>query len=171
MNAATALGMVEALRFSGITVPQEAIREGLKDAKWPGRIEVASERPLIILDGAHNRASARALAETVGKRFRFKDLFLILGISKDKDIPGIVEELEPIAKHIISTKSDVSERAEDPEVVSAFLKGKKAVIRPSLREALAEARAKASQDDAILITGSLFLVGDAKRILEGESKT
>jgi len=165
-NAATAIGIIEALRFSGITITQGSIREGLKCVKWPGRVEVMRRDPLVILDGAHNGASAKALARTLRRNFRFKRLLLILGISKNKDIKGIIEPLEPITDKVILTKSNIPERVEEPAAIAGFLRRTgKVTVTENLKSAIDEAFSLANADDCVLITGSIFLVGEAKAVL------
>jgi dihydrofolate synthase/folylpolyglutamate synthase len=166
LNAATAVGIVEALRYSGFTVPQDAIREGLRRTEWPGRLEIVGRDPYIVLDGAHNRASAAALAKAVRQKFRFERLFLILGVSRDKDIQGIVKELEPIADRIILTRLQVASRAAEPSEIMRYIKRHKALSASNVQEALDIARRDVTPHDMILITGSLFLVGEAKAILD-----
>lgn len=165
VNAATAVGIIETLRFSDITVTQDAISEGLKKARWPGRVEVVKHEPLVVLDGAHNGASSRALAKTMRRNFSFKRLFLVLGISKNKDIKGIVEELEPIADEVVLTRSNVPGRAEEPGNIMKFLRrDDNVVMRTDLKGALDEALSRATAEDCVLITGSIFLVGEARAI-------
>ncbi len=166
INAAAAVGIIEALSNFGVKIPADTIKKGLRQTRWSGRLELGSRNPLILLDGAHNRASARALAKTVREKFRLKDLLLILGVSKDKDIRGIVEELEPISKSIILTKANIAERAEEPGRIREFVRGKETILTDNLSQALRRAQAKITGEEAILITGSLFLVGEAKVILE-----
>ncbi|MBI4974481.1 MAG: bifunctional folylpolyglutamate synthase/dihydrofolate synthase [Candidatus Omnitrophica bacterium] len=180
VNAATAIGITEALRFHGITISLEAVRNGVRDAKWEGRLEVLSRRPFVILDGAQNRASAYALAKAVKRVFsakggsasggRYRNLILVLGVSRDKDIVGILEELAPISDSIILTKSKVLERALEPSLIKEHIKKRQeeVVLTSSVEEALTIARSKADSDDLILVTGSLFVVGEAKAFMAKE---
>ncbi|MCM8779659.1 MAG: bifunctional folylpolyglutamate synthase/dihydrofolate synthase, partial [Candidatus Omnitrophica bacterium] len=104
INAATAIGAIEALKEKGAAISDEAVKNGLSKARWPGRCEVAARDPVVVLDGAQNRASSRALKEAIKKNFKYKRLVLVLGVSKDKDIRGISEELCPLADEIILTR-------------------------------------------------------------------
>lgn len=164
LNAATAVGIIEGLRFSGVIVPSEAVREGIASARWPGRLEVISRKPYIVLDGAQNKASANALAAAVKKVFRYKKLILILGVSSDKDIKGILDELLPISDSIILTKSRIAERAMDPAKIKKLIgsKNKNVILTSSVEEALDKARVTAGPDDMILVAGSLFVVGEVR---------
>jgi len=167
VNAATAIGIVEALKLKNIIVPEGAVRNGIMNAKWPGRLEVIDRKPFVLLDGAHNRASARILAGAVKKIFKYNRLILVLGVSKDKDVKGMLAELLPEAGEVILTKSKVSSRALDPvkikEEISSMKHGIKDIILTSnTEEALSRANSIASPEDLILITGSLFIVGEVK---------
>ena len=167
VNAATAIGVIEGLRLRGITIPAGAIRDGIKNARWEGRLEVMAKRPFIILDGAQNRASASSLSNAIKKHFRYKNLILVLGVSKDKDIRGILEELLPIAGSVILTKSRIKERACEPSDIKGFIdsKEKEVILTSSVEEALAKAVSSAALEDLVLITGSLFVVGEAREML------
>jgi dihydrofolate synthase / folylpolyglutamate synthase len=84
-----------------------------------------------------------------------------MGISKEKDIPGICYELAPLADAVILTKSKVK-RAEEPDFIAKFIKGKKAIVTGSVGEAMEKARAMAGAEDMILVTGSFFVIAEAK---------
>jgi dihydrofolate synthase/folylpolyglutamate synthase len=162
-NAATAIGAVEALHFSSIDINKGSVSSGVRNARWPGRLEVISKRPYIIVDGAQNRASANALVKAVERAFKYNRLILVLGVSKDKDIKGILEELVPAADKIILTKSKVPERAALPAKIKELMSpgDKDIYLTNTVEEAIARARSFADPEDLILITGSLFVVGEA----------
>jgi len=164
VNATVAVGIVEALRYRGIQIPPDCIRRGIEDARWDGRLEVIGKRPLIVVDGAQNKASARALAGAVRKLFRYEKLILVLGVSKDKDIKGILEELVPLSGSIVLTKSNVVQRALEPSVIREMIpgRGKDIFLTQNVKEALETASGIAKEGDLILITGSLFVVGEAR---------
>ena len=166
VNAATAIGIAEVLSFYGADIPSGAIREGLAAARWAGRLEVVSKEPLVVFDGAHNRASANALARAIRRIFRYRKLILVLGVSKDKDIKGILDELLPLADSVILTKSNVPDRALAPGVIQGLIKDKDMSITQDVENAVRTACSKAYHQDLILITGSLFVVGEARRIFE-----
>lgn len=167
VNAATAVGAIEALELCGIQIEDSAVKLGLEKVKWPGRCEVMSKRPLVILDGAQNRASACALSAAVRRAFEYDKLVLVLGVSKDKDIKGMLEELLPLSDNIVLTKADVADRAADPAAIKELIKSKENMTYSTnnVKEALGKARSIASKDDMILVTGSLFVVGEARKIL------
>jgi dihydrofolate synthase/folylpolyglutamate synthase len=162
-NAALSIGIIESMGSSGVHIPEDAVRKGIKNAVWPGRLEVMSRNPTVVLDGAQNRASARALAESVKKIFRYDKLKLVMGVSRDKDIKGIIEELEPISDSIVLTKSRVSERAEDPKKIASLMGAcRESIATESVDEAMDLALSSASNNDLVLVTGSLFVVGEAR---------
>jgi dihydrofolate synthase/folylpolyglutamate synthase len=167
INAAVAIGIIEAFGIKGIAISEKAIRDGIRDSKWPGRLEVVGKKPFVLLDGAHNRASAGTLIAAVKKIFKYKRLILVLGVSKDKDVRGMLAELLPAASKIVLTKSKVANRALDPskmrEEISAMGHDAKDVVLTSdTGEALDRALSMADSEDLVLITGSLFIVGEIK---------
>ncbi len=160
INAACAAGIAESLRRRGIKISDESIKKGIEETENSGRCEVIAKNPYVILDGAQNRASANALKETIGRNFDYKKLILILGVSKKKDIKGIMEELSFLSDVLILTKANI-ERAEEPRAIARFIKKKDAILTDSVTEALRRARALASAEDMILVTGSFFVLGEA----------
>ncbi|MFH1655226.1 MAG: folylpolyglutamate synthase/dihydrofolate synthase family protein [Candidatus Omnitrophota bacterium] len=162
INAATAIGIVDSLRLHSIIVSADAIKKGLDDTIWPGRFEIINRNSFVILDGAQNIASAKELKETINKYFGSKKVILVLGISQDKDIKGICKELEPISKTIILTKAD-HPRALVPEKMKEFFgKNKEIKMTSSVKEALELSKSIQEKTDIILVTGSLFVVGEAR---------
>ena len=165
-NAATALGAMEVLEELGYTVSTQAMMEGVRVVDWPGRLERVSSSPRVILDGAHNPAGALALRESLEKEFRFQRLTLLIGILKEKDINGILHTLAPLADHIILSRSG-NERAAPAALLQKALgkNGKKAEIVENLREAVTRGLSLTGREDLLCITGSLYMVGEAKAFL------
>lgn len=161
-NAALAVGLVEGLSFYGFKIKASSIRQGVHQAVWPGRCEVAGRNPLIILDGAQNSASAQVLRKTIEDDFKYRKLVLVLGISADKDIFGICKKLEPIADEIILTRADTP-RAAALGALAGYFK-KKLHLTQSVKEAKLLARRLAGKNDLILVTGSLFVVGEFRDV-------
>jgi len=159
MNAAVSLGAIESLRSSGVKVSIDSIRGGLYNTLWPGRCEIVSKRPFIILDGAQNSASAGVLSQAVRNRFRYQRLILVLGISSDKDMQGIAKQLYALADAVILTQARTP-RAADAHVLKNYFKGKETYVTESVREAKKLALKISRKEDLILITGSLFVVGE-----------
>jgi dihydrofolate synthase/folylpolyglutamate synthase len=166
-NAALALLALEILKGKGLTVSDEAIRLGLADLMWPGRLERVSSDPTIILDGAHNPSAMRSLAYTIGNDFDFDQLILVLGVMEDKDISSILKEILPLANRVIYTRPTYY-RAADPQYLMDMAKGfgRAGEVHFSIPEAVDRARTLAEKRDLILITGSLFTVGEVKSYLD-----
>lgn len=166
-NAALALGAAEYLSEAGLPISEEAVRLGLLKAQWPGRLQRVGSRPTILLDGAHNPAALRALRGAIQKGFSYRRLLLVLGVMKDKDIAGCLGEIAPLADHILYTRP-VYARAADPAVLkdAAAPFGKPGEVIGTLGEALERAKGLADPEDLILVTGSLFTVGEALSLFD-----
>jgi len=162
-NAALAVGLVEALRFSGVILSSTGIKRGLEKVRWPGRLEVRSRSPLLVLDGAQNGSSALALKKAIRRYFVYQRLILVLGISQGKDIKGIGRALKQITDVVILTRAD-NPRAAVPENIKKQMvwRDKPLVLTNSVSEAVQEAKKIARGRDLILVTGSLFVVGEAR---------
>lgn len=169
-NLKTALATLEILRKSGaVKLDREALYEGLKRARQPGRFEVISEDPLVIIDGAHNEAGAQALQETMAQHFAGKKILLVAGILADKEIDSIVKFLTKITDHIIVTEPDNPRKlaAEKlAEHVAEF--GVAAEAVPNVEAAVHRAKELADDYDVILFAGSLYLIGDVRRLWRNE---
>lgn len=163
VNAAVVLGVIESLLEAGWVIPQEAVYAGFREVFWPGRLEIINKNPFVILDCAHNRSSARNLAESIVRIFPYKNVTLVLGVSEDKDRVGICGELNRIAGRVIATKAD-HPRAHgfSREELNVLFANKPSTCLSSVEEALASI---ADSNDIILITGSVFLVSEARRQL------
>ncbi|MCS7051346.1 MAG: bifunctional folylpolyglutamate synthase/dihydrofolate synthase [Thermomicrobium sp.] len=167
-NAGVALATLPWLRPSGITVPEDAVRTGLETARWPGRLEVLRERPLVVVDGAHNRESAQRLAESVRSVFRWDRLWLVLGILRDKEIDRIVGALAPLADALFAVEGFAPRAASAERLLTAWqgmVPGREARVFRSVAEALEDALARAGADDLVLVTGSLGMVAAAREAL------
>jgi dihydrofolate synthase/folylpolyglutamate synthase len=163
MNATTALGAMEVLEDLGYRVSTEAMIDGLKEVDWPGRLEMVSSSPKVILDGAHNPAGALVLKECLEKEFQYHHLILLIGIMKDKDIQPMLHLLAPLADHIILTKPH-TDRAAPPSVLKKALgeNGEKAEIVEDFKEAIKRGLLLTQEKDLFCITGSLYTVGEAR---------
>jgi dihydrofolate synthase/folylpolyglutamate synthase len=169
INAVTAIGAMECLWFHGISVSEESIKNGLGGVKWHGRVEVIQRNPIIILDVAHNAASAKALRDTIEANFKYDKLILILEVSQQKDVKGMGQYLCPMADVFILTKMN-NPRAMKPEDIKTELKEFRDdfIITRNVKSALETAKSIASPSDLICITGSLILAGEAMRVLSSE---
>lgn len=166
-NACLALAAVECATDRDLIVPEEAQRAGLAQAVWEGRLERVSERPDIYLDGAHNPASAQALAEALAElRPAYRDLVLVIGILKDKDRQGILESLLPLAGKVIVTQPLYARAMDAMTLADEVRRLHRSVETAStVAAAVDRSRALAGRDDLVVITGSLFTVGDARAVL------
>jgi dihydrofolate synthase / folylpolyglutamate synthase len=147
-------------------VDEAAVRRGLEQARWEGRLELVAHKPDIYLDGAHNPASAQKLAATVREmKPAYRRTVLIIGILQDKDSQGIIAALAPLADHVIVTKPQYSRAMEVRTLASEIRKLHGSIeTAETVGEAIAMAVDKASSDDLVLITGSLYVVGDARAL-------
>jgi dihydrofolate synthase/folylpolyglutamate synthase len=166
LNAGLAVGLVESLdRSCQVKIDPQDIKNGLFDAIWPGRFEILSNHPLVVLDGAHNDSSARSLRQTLEKEFGGKDIILVLGISRDKDIAGICSELSRVSNKFILTRADNPRAALPAEILEKlrlYKPGVRAILSNNVREGLRFALAQAAKKGIIVVTGSLFVVGEAR---------
>ena len=157
----------EKLQMLGIFLPEGSIEKGIANATNPGRMEIVSANPNILLDGAHNVDAIKALVESLTD-FSYNNLILILGILKDKDIKGMVKEIASLAGYVITTMPR-NERACNPEKISELVAkynaGCKIYTTRSIKEALSVAKRIARSDNLICITGSLYTVGEARAII------
>ena len=162
---AAALAAIALLKQQGTAIPDDAIRQGLANVRWPGRFEILQRAPLLVVDGAHNADSARQLIETLHNFRPNATLHLIFGASNDKDIAGMFEQLLPHAGSLILTRSH-NPRATDPVKLAALAEkyNVETSIAPDLAAALEEAGRRARPGDVICVTGSLFVVAEARQV-------
>ncbi len=166
-NACLALAAAECLRDVGIVVTEPAIREGLVQTRWEGRLERVATGPDIYLDGAHNPASAKRLAAAVRELLpAHRKLALVIGILGDKDYRKIINELVPLADRVVVTKAQYARALDVRTLAEEVRKLHHAVTAAdTVGEAISLARNDASVNDLILVTGSLYVVGDARALL------
>ena len=158
-NAVTAVAALDALGF-----PADLIREGIRHTRWPGRLERVTAAPEIILDGAHNPAGARALAAYINRFFDDRRVWLICGAMRDKAIEEVSAILFPLADEVIATAPKQA-RAVRPGTIRDLARHPRLRTAETLEDALAITAREAASEDAIFISGSLFLVGEARRLL------
>lgn len=166
-NAACALAAAEILSDQGFELSETSIREGLRSASWEGRLEPIEtpEGLLILLDGAHNLSGARVLRDFLleVKAKRGGRLFLVFGIMRDKDIPAVLGELVPLADSVVLTRPDYHRAASLGDLeIAARPFDVPLTLRQRVSEAVEFAKSVAGPGDCILITGSLFTVGEAR---------
>jgi len=175
-NAAVAVAVVEELRDHGWHISDGAVAEGLAQVRWPARLEVMGRRPLVLLDCAHNVASARALVETVQHSIALDPSarrYLVFACSNDKDLSGIFEALAPHFHHFCLTRYAQSPRSVPPEQLADALRSVSGVslsVHANAADALDAARSQACPDDLICVTGSVFLAGELRPLLLSAGK-
>jgi dihydrofolate synthase/folylpolyglutamate synthase len=157
-NAMTA---ANALRAHGVS--PTAIEGGIRSTRWPGRLELVSRRPDIILDGAHNPAGARALAHHIRTFYSDREVWLVYGAMRDKAVSEISEILFPVADRVILTAPSVA-RAVQPEALLEITQAARMEVAPNPEAAVEMAR-MAPAGAAVFITGSLYLVGETRALL------
>jgi dihydrofolate synthase/folylpolyglutamate synthase len=170
LNVVAAIVAVESVL--GHALDPDATRSAVAALRIPGRLEVMDRSPLIVVDGAHNPAGAEALARTLAEAFTWTRMHLVLGVSSNKDVDGVVAALAPIADVWYAARNE-SGRSLPAEHVAERIAvgGGRVADLGTVEEALAAARDAAAPDDLILVTGSLYTVADARRALGGSRRT
>ncbi len=164
-NASTVIEAMTVLSAKNKKITPEAITEGLKNVKWLGRLQIISEKPYVILDGAHNDYSMGCLVDSIEQYFKHKQVITIVGFSANKNIEGMAKQIKRLDGPVFVTKSTHPRAADLTQVESSFSKqGIKVTKFDDIRSAFATARKNAKKDDLILVTGSLFIVANAMGI-------
>lgn len=166
-NAALVLAACELLIKNNLNLTLKNIKDGLEQNRWPGRLEIVSSSPLILLDGAHNFIAARHLARYLSENLSDRNITLLIGILDDKPYKAILKDLLPLCRKVILTRPKI-DRALAPEKLYAIAKEMISDIHiiPDVDKAIIHAIENASPDDAICIAGSLYVVGEAKELFE-----
>ena len=166
-NAVTAYAALEIFNHKGLNINQDAIRHGFSKAFWPGRFEIVQQSPPVILDCAHNRDSAQKLRLTINEYFPGKSAILVFGASEDKDIQGMFMELMPLVKELIAVKS-FHPRAIEPDKLIEMAKsfGYPVAIVEDIPVAVEKALKLVGEDGLVLVTGSIFVVAEARKYWE-----
>ncbi|MBF0511035.1 MAG: hypothetical protein HQL13_01760, partial [Candidatus Omnitrophica bacterium] len=167
-NAQTALEVVSILKEMGMGILDTAVTKGLKNVRWPGRFELLRQSPDVIVDGAHNEASALALARLLGDEYPHRKIILILGVSEDKDIEGICRPLKDQIACVFLTKANHPRAHQFTEKdAQKYFSDKPWEIIDNIPSAIARALNTADKQGVILITGSFFVVAEARNIVHG----
>jgi dihydrofolate synthase / folylpolyglutamate synthase len=168
-NAAVVIACVEVLREQGWHLPDAAVTAGLCEVNWPARLEVVQRRPLVVLDCAHNVASAQAVVETLTTSFSAVRRLLVFAGSSDKDLAGMFRILAPHFAAAYLTRYTNNPRgvaAEDLAKLWDAAGGGPRTLCHSPVEAWQQARSAAGADDLVCITGSVFLAGELRPLLQ-----
>jgi dihydrofolate synthase/folylpolyglutamate synthase len=166
-NAAIVLAACELLRKKAPLITVDAIREGLLNNRWPGRLELVGRKPDVIFDGAHNLEGARQLGRFLSKNAAGRRLTLVVGILDDKPYAAMLRHLVPLAEHVVVTRARI-DRALPPETLAAEVRkmNPKVAVIPQVAEALKHAVHTAGPEDLVLVAGSLYVVGEARAAIE-----
>ncbi|MFC1908127.1 bifunctional folylpolyglutamate synthase/dihydrofolate synthase [Chloroflexota bacterium] len=164
-NVATAVAALEVLAGKGFNISKDSITRGLAQVRWPGRFQILSHHPLILVDGAHNPDSARRLKQSIERYFKtdsHDQAILVIGASFDKDIGGVVSELFSLFDKVIATSSRHPRAMASLPIVAEFRKhGIEAQAVDNVPAALSLALAVAGDKDFICVAGSLFVIAEA----------
>ena len=164
-NCAVALRIVDTLKSCGFAIDDQTAKEGLANVNLPGRMQMVSEEPRVLVDGAHNAASIDALIRGIGQHIAYDSMIVIFGCQKDKDISGMLRRLRLGADKMIFTSTRSPRSADPAELAAEYteISGKMAQVGRTLSDALAIATSAITREDLICITGSFYLVGQAVR--------
>ncbi|MBN2910189.1 bifunctional folylpolyglutamate synthase/dihydrofolate synthase [Polycladomyces sp. WAk] len=173
-NAATAMMTLEVLRqFYATVLEDEDVLAGFSKVQWPGRLEKVADDPPIWLDGAHNPEGAEALAAFLSKQLTYRRLHLLLSVMEDKEVERVLRPLVQLAEHIVITQAD-HPRAMKAERLAGLVRSLTSAeveTADTPEQGLNHLRQRASADDLIMVTGSLFLVSDIrKHVVSGENQ-
>ena len=162
-NSASAVAALGILRQRGFDIPAEAVREGLRTVHWPGRLEILSREPSVVVDCAHNPYSAQVLRKALEEWFPGQCWVLVFGASADKDIAGMLRALLPISEYTIVTRSNHPRAAAPIELADVVASvGGGAEVSVSMRKSLRRGLTVMDPGSGLLVTGSIFLVADAR---------
>ena len=167
-NIGLSICAIENIQMSGVYISDTSINSGIRKVVNPGRMEIVSVDPVILLDGAHNKASIEVLKDVFNEDFCYTRLIIVLGILSDKDIKSILSIITTIADVIITTKSN-SSRSCDPFDLKRKIEKlgfkNEVFVKNNVEDAVKNAVLIAKKNDLICVTGSLYTVGEARNCL------
>ncbi len=172
INCGVALGLVDALKERGFDIDDQKAIEGLARVRIPGRMELVSEEPRILVDGAHNASSVEALIRAIGQNISYDSMVLVFGCQADKDVDGMLRQIQYGADKVIFVGT-ASPRSRDPHDLAAQfgeISGKMAQVAKDVDDALNIASHAVDRDDLVCVTGSFYLVGEVKQTLAKRAK-
>ena len=167
-NCGLALAVIDKLSERGFELPTSKVVLGLEATKLPGRMEMVWKQPKVLVDGAHNPAALSALSKNIGAHVSYDSLIMIFGCAADKDIDKMLQSVGQTGDKVVFTRVKGNARAADPADLArrfAEISGKMCQTADNLEEAIRLANQAAGREDLILITGSFYLVGEAKKLL------
>ena len=161
-NIALAIAAAEELHNQGFPVTADSIERGIRETHWPGRFQVISGTPEVVLDVAHNPAGAWALRSTLSACYEDRRLIFVFGAMRDKAISEIAEILFPLAERVIATIADNPRSATPDEICQAASRVQTEIdVCPDVSFAVGRARELAGTGGVVVITGSIYIVGEA----------
>ena len=165
INCGLALAVIDKLKQRGLPIVDSKAMEGLAKTTIPGRMEIINQTPKVIVDGAHNAASLDAMMRAIGQHVPYDSMVVIFGCCADKDVAGMLERITSGADKVIFTKVNNIRTADPNELAARYVEqfGKMAQVAETLEEALSIANRAVTKEDLICITGSFYLVGEAKK--------
>lgn len=171
-NCGLALAILCKLSERGFRVPETDVTRGLVTVTMPGRMELIKTSPRLLLDGAHNADSMKALMRGISSQIQPDSMVVIFGCAADKDIDGMLKELALGADKVIFTRSENVRAADPRDLARKFTEasGKMCQTAPDLTAAIELAKRAVGREDLICVTGSLYLVGEVKAMLKSRGK-
>jgi dihydrofolate synthase / folylpolyglutamate synthase len=169
-NSIVALNVIEILKDKhNLKISDDDVLKGLNETRWPGRIEKIQDNPVFIIDGAHNEDGANSLAKSIDKHFKDKDITLIIGMLKDKDIDSVLQILIPRCNKVITTTPD-NPRALSPEELKEKIQryNKQVIALDSIEKAVYYALENSHKDEVIISAGSLYMIGTIRSIIKNK---
>jgi dihydrofolate synthase/folylpolyglutamate synthase len=164
INCGLALAMLDKLKTVGYKIDNDKASLGLSEVSLAGRMEMIWDDPRIMIDAAHNAASIKALIHAIGQNIPYDSMVVIFGCNSDKDVRGMLERLQYGADKVIFTRSNSAKAVPPDELAEMYTEicGKMCQTASSLGQALQLAKSAVSKEDLICITGSFYLIGQAK---------
>lgn len=165
-NAVTAIEVIFALRRGGWHIPEDALKDGLSRAVWPGRMEMARRSPDLVIDGGHNPQCMEAIAQSLAQLYPGKKIHFLIGLMADKDYPAMIASILPLAHSFVTLTPD-SPRALPAQDLAEYLRRQGAQATPcgSVAEGLAAIMAQCGPEEVICACGSLYMVGELRHLL------
>ncbi|MCJ7688256.1 MAG: Mur ligase family protein, partial [Clostridiaceae bacterium] len=169
LNCDLAVHAIEELLLQGATINKDNILTGLKTVKWPARLEVMNQKPLVVIDGAHNIDGIKNLTESIDMYFNYNKIILILGILADKQVEEMIKTIVPKVSRVItvtphSTRAELSEELKVQ--VEKYTTNCESI--EDYKEAYEKALSYCQEEDLLLVAGSLYMAGDMRRIIRNK---
>ena len=166
LNCAMALQVIEKVREKGFAISDKKIYEALSKVKWHGRLEILNKSPLVVIDGAHNIDGIKKLKESVETYFNYDKMVLILGILADKQVENMIKTIVPMASKVIAVTPNSERGKLSEELRDIILKyNSECEAFESYEEAYKKASSYCTDKDLLLVSGSLYMIGDMRGII------